>query len=298
MSTPLDVPKFKKQNLLLWSIPAILILVLVILYVFGWSQSNFKCPNFSRPLQYPLNSDEQVKACMSFKDLSNFKVEATKNQIDNMIAEKKDEGTTIGKDETLKFIFGRTKIEEFAKRNNITISDEELNEAIREAVKKARGEAILYKGKNPDIENSKIKGQLLQKKVEAATVNYRIVDYVSLRWDMLAGWQSHSKESSQEATTYLMTVKNYLKNEDLSPKEASVLANVDGKKFVTYLGSAKKISKGNVADDVYLKALKLPKGVSDPICNDRLCAVFRVLKVHNGAYASMKEFMEGLNGWI
>jgi len=270
--------------------------VLFILYAYGWGQSRFKCVDLVRPVLHPLDSQEQVAACTSFKDLNNFKVIATKGELDKIIKERAKSDATIDYSVAQEYALGRAKIREYAKEHDIFVSDEEISEEVTLA--KSGGREVYLNGFSMVERRAQVEGYLLQKKVQAKAVTYKITDYVALRWDVVKPevWQPKVAELKEEAKRDLLPIKNALLR-DLSPREAVGESSADQTKFGFNLGTNQRLTKANTNAGFYQQAFKLPNGVSDPFCDNRVCVVFRILGGNNGEYDSMDEFLGGLKGW-
>jgi len=287
----------KSRELYLLVAFGILLFLVVSLYIFGWRQSNFKCWSWDRPIRFLFNSSEQLYACRYFSDLG-FGVEVTKEQVNEVIEERKASSANLSVEEAANTVLGQAKIEEYAKRNNITVSDEEINNEL-EKVYKEYGGKEKFLGAVPQGDNKvQIRGSLLQKKVEAKVVDYASADFVALRWDVFKSeiWQPKIEELREEAKKDLVIIGEALKN-NLGPKEAAKAASVDQGKFGFNLGESFKLYRDPGNPQPYLKALDLPLGVSDPICDDRFCVVFRILEANDGSYSSLEDFLGGLTGW-
>lgn len=280
------MPKLPKKTLVSIIFIAIIIIVSAgTVYAWGWSQSNFKCISWIRPITNPFNSDKQIYACRTFADLNGYSVNVTKVDLEKIVAQRKKSGASITINEAEAFAFGRAKIAEAARIYNVTVSDAEIKAELGTLGVSAET-------------RQQVTGYLLQHKLEKVIVGYRIADVVLVRWDWRKTeyWKPEITQLRDEARKNLVLVKSELEK-GATLKEATKAAVFDQGKFSVYSNTNEELIYNPQSSSGFRNITILPKGVSDVICDDRLCGLFKVTGGNDGKYHSFDEFMGGLKGW-
>ena len=269
----------------------VICMIILIVGLYGLSQSSFKCSDILRAVKYPRQAEQQIISCRTFSDLGGYRVDITEADKVAFLEEMASLERTVVEEDVEKYLFGRAKIQEYASQNNITVSEAELDKEIEKVSKEAQ--------RDVGDQREYIRGFILQRKVEEHAVAFIIADYVALRWDIFKPeiWQPKKDELSLEATKSLTKVQESMKK-GTEFDEAVKSGEVDELKF----GFNKAINQrftysGEEASKIYNDATKLQEGVSEIFCEDRFCVVFNVTKSTGGTYNTMDEFMEGLLGW-
>ena len=244
--------------------------------------------------EHVIFSKNSVFACKPFADLGNFKATITKTELDKIIAERKRHGEeNINSDGAMKYACGRAKIEQAAKVYGVSVSKEEINAQLELSYKEfGSKEGLLAKTPLEELK-PQVRGVLLEKKLEEKIVVFRTGDAIMVRWDFVKDWDKNIQSRQDEAKKILDPIKSEL-SKGVSSGEATKSATFDKAKFGIGGDSNFKFS----AATANLNASVLPlKGVSDILCDDRSCTVYRTTGGNDGKYSTFKEFMGDLKEW-
>lgn len=256
-------------------------------YTLSFAQSSFKCWSTFRPLRYPFIIKQQVIACTNFADLNEAKVSVTKNEIDKIIAEKERQGEEISEDRAIKIAFGRAKIEQFAKQNDISVQEVDFEQEAKD---------ILTEESSFLFDQEQLRGILLQKEVELKAVSYSVADWVILKWFETS--DSEIKKLRTDAKKILDTAKaDFEKGRPLNKTLGLVDAKVRSTSFLVEFGQSEKWFFTLEAQELNREISVLPDGVSNVLCDDAQCIVLNIYGGNKGEYLSMQEFFGDLKGW-
>jgi hypothetical protein len=273
----------------------------VVLYIIGWSQSQFRCIDLFRPLRYPFIISEQISGCRTFSDLNNYQARITAGQLESIINIKAKEGVKIEANEAYTYAFGRAKIEEYARKNKITVSDEEVNKEVAKEIKDLGGQDRFLGSKTMEERKAEVKGVLLQSKVEDKLIDFVDAEWVALRWDVRVdeAWKPNISLLRVDASNALSAAKNSFEAGE-SAEQAQKAVENSGANLSNYgfnLGDRQKLVINEETAKPYKSVVGARPGVTDIICDDRFCVVFKIFKTNNGDYSSMEVFLGDLKGW-
>lgn len=285
--------------ILILSIPLTLI---VSIYVFAGYQSKFKCFSFWNPILHPFVLNDQIIDCKTYTDLGGYTKNVSKSELDKIKDELTSSTHKPTNEEVTLTAFGRAKIEEYARRNNITVSEDEVNKELEENYKIYGGKdkfiaTVSNLGSSFDEKKTQIRGGLLQKKVEEKVIAKVYADSADIRWDWRRDdlWMPQKEELKKEAKEKLEIVRANMKK-GMSLDQSSQGLNLDESKFGYHTNQQGEwIPKSTPKE--YTKIFKLPVGVSEVFCDDRQCIVLNITKNNNGKYASHDDLMGGLLAW-
>lgn len=289
---------FLNTTALFLALPLVLI---SIVYVWGWSQSSFKCISWTRPIIFLFNSQEQYVECKTFSDLENVKVSITNKDLTNVLNLLAKSGTNISKEEAAKYALGRAKIEEYANRNNIYVSEKEINAEVEKETKELGSESMFLGKKTMEERRMEVRGVLLQTKVENSLIKYIDAEWVALRWDVRLDelWKpevTSLKTTAQKALTAARVSFQSGATVEQAQKAAET-SGVDLSKHGFNLGDRQKLFIDEQTAQPYKSAVGAEIGVTEIFCDNRFCAVFKIYKTNNGAYDSFGDFLGDLKGW-
>lgn len=298
------MPKLPNNNFFLNSTTLFLafpIVLIFIIYLWSWSQSSFKCISFTRPILFLFNSQEQYAQCKTFSDLGNKKVNITSKDLNNVILLLSKSGNKISKDEAAKYALGRAKIEEYADLNNIYVSEKEIDTEVEKEKKELGSEIMFLYNKTMDERRMEVRGVLLQTKVEISLIKYIDAEWVALRWDVRLDelWKpevTSLKTTAQKALTAARVSLQSGATAEQAQKAAET-SGVDLSKHGFNLGDRQKLFIDEQTAQPYKSAVGAKIGVTDIVCDNRFCAVFKIYKTNNGAYDSFDDFLGDLKGW-